>query len=420
MMTTAQLPITPWLTIVGIGESGWAALGAEARAAITEAHILFGGERHLALLAADFPAPATQQRIPWCSPFHQAVAQLLTYRGTPVTVLASGDPLWFGIGSTLAAQLPPAELRILPAPSAMSLAAARLGWALQHVRVIAAHGRPLDNVALHLADGAQLLVLAADEHTPAQLAALVTARGYGASRLTVFERIGGAAERRVDGIAANWAHSPGAALNLIAVECVAVAGAMQLSRRSGLPDAAYQHDGQLTKRDARALTLARLAPQRGQLLWDVGAGCGSIGIEWMRADDGCRAIAIEANAARLALLAENCRTLGVPELQIVAGHAPEALAGLEPPDAVFIGGGLTVAGVFESCWAALKPNGVLVANAVTLQSEAALVGLRAQYGGELTRLSVAQAAPLGRFDGWRSAMPITLYTVRKNALSISN
>ncbi|MBK1693509.1 cobalamin biosynthesis bifunctional protein CbiET [Chromatium weissei] len=407
--------MTPWLTIVGMGENGFMALGAAAQTAIADADILFGGERHLALLAADFPAPSTQQRIAWCSPFHQAVAQLLTYRGTPVTVLASGDPMWFGLGSTLAAQLPVAEMRILPAPSAMSLAAARLGWALQNVRVIAAHGRPLDNVALHLADGAQLLVLAANEHTPAQLAALLTARGYGASRLTVFERIGGAAERRVDGIAANWAHSSGAALNLIAVECDATANAPRLSRCGGLPDDAYRHDGQLTKRDIRALTLARLAPQRGQLLWDVGAGCGSIGIEWMRAEDGCRAIAIEANAARLALLAENCRTLGVPELQIIAGHAPKALAELEAPNAIFIGGGLTAAGVFDCCWAALKPNGVLVANAVTLQSEAALIALRTQFGGELTRFSVTQAAPLGRFDGWRPAMPITLYSVRKHA-----
>lgn len=398
-----------WLTVIGIGEDGYAGLSAAARQALDTARVLFGGARHLALI----PERPDQERHAWPSPFELAYTQLLARRGQPVCVLASGDPMLFGIGATLAQRLPPAELRILPAPASVSLAAARLGWALQEVEIIPAHGRPLARVNLHLAPNARLLVLAADASTPRQLAAQLTARGYGPSQLTVLERLGGAHERRLDGTAATWTHPDGAALNLIAVDCRAASDLLPLSRRAGLPDAAYDHDGQLTKRDVRAVTLAHLAPQPGDLLWDVGAGCGSIGIEWLRTDTRCRAIAIEADAGRRARIARNRDALGVPDLVIIAGHAPEALADLEPPDAIFIGGGLTVAGVADRCWAALKPGGRLVANAVTLQSEAALVALRAQIGGDLTRISVAQAAPLGRFDGWRTAMPVTLLTAHK-------
>ncbi len=401
--------MAPWLTIAGIGEDGLAGLSEAARRAITEAHTLFGGERHLELI----PEQPGQTRHTWPSPFEAAYAQVLALRASPVCVLASGDPMFFGIGGSLAARLPPDEMRVLPAPSSLSLAAARMGWALQDVRALPAHGRPLERIHLHLAPGVRLLVLAADGQTPGRLAALLTARGYGDSQLSVFEHLGGPAEQRRDAQAGDWPHARCAALNLIAVECRAGASAALLSRRGGLPDDAYAHDGQLTKRDVRAATLARLAPLPGQLLWDVGAGCGSIGIEWMRADDTCRAIAIEADASRCALIERNRDLLGVPDLTLIAGRAPQALDGLETPDAVFIGGGLTVAGVAEQCWRALKPGGRLVANAVTVQSEAALVTLRERIGGELTRLSIAHAAPLGRFDGWRSAMPVTILTADK-------
>lgn len=399
----------PWLTIVGIGEDGLAGLGETPQRAITEARTLFGGARHLALI----PEQPGQRRHPWPSPFDAAYDQLLALRGSAVCVLASGDPMFFGIGGTLATRLPAGEMRVLPAPSSLSLAAARMGWPWQDVHVVPAHGRPLERVNLHLAPDVRLLVLSADGETPARLAALLTARGYGDSQLSVFERLGGAAEQRLTGRAQDWAHPLCAALNLVAVHCRASAGAVSLSRRCGLPDDAYVHDGQLTKRDVRAATLARLAPLPRQLLWDVGAGCGSIGIEWMRADDTCRAIAIESDPSRGTLIEHNRDALGVPGLVLVAGRAPEALAGLEPPDAIFIGGGLTIAGVAEQCWQALLPGGRLVANAVTVQSEAALVGLRERIGGELTRLSVAHAATLGRFDGWRSAMPVTILTVEK-------
>ncbi|MTW21838.1 precorrin-6y C5,15-methyltransferase (decarboxylating) subunit CbiE [Allochromatium palmeri] len=413
MSNTPSSTTSPWLTIVGLGEDGLAGLSETARQAIDEARLLFGGARHLALV----PERPDQERQPWPSPFELAYEQLLARRGQPVCVLASGNPMLFGIGATLAQRLAPEELHILPAPSSVSLAAARLGWALQDVTVIPAHGRPLARVNLHLAPSARLLVLSADGSTPHQLAAQLVARGYGPSRLTVLERLGGAFERRLENTAAEWhQHDEAeacATLNLIAVECRADPDALPLSRRVGLPDAAYEHDGQLTKRDIRAATLARLAPLPGELLWDVGAGCGSIGIEWMRTDERSRAIAIESDAGRRTLIERNRDALGVPDLRLVAGRAPEALDDLEPPDAIFIGGGLTVEGVAERCWSALKPGGRLVANAVTIQSEAFLVALSERIGGELTRISVAHAAPLGRFDGWRTAMPVTLLTAVK-------
>ncbi|CAH2601130.1 Precorrin-6Y C(5,15)-methyltransferase [decarboxylating] [Rhodovastum atsumiense] len=396
-----------WLTVVGIGEDGPEGLGAEARGAIAAARVLVGGARHLAMV----PPAAGQERLEWPRPFD--VGAVLTRRGTPVCVLASGDPMLFGVGAVLARQVPAEEMRILPAPSAFSLAAARLGWPLQDVVPLSVTGRPLAAVLRHAYPGARWLVLAADGGTPAALAALLAAHGFGASRLEVLEHMGGAQERRHGGIAAEWTLPRCAELNVIAVECRADAAVTGWSGLAGLPDGAFRHDGQLTKRDVRAVTLAHLAPLPGELLWDVGAGCGSIGIEWMRSHPACRAIAIEANEARQALITHNREALGVPGLHLVAGRAPEALADLPVPQAVFIGGGLTVAGVVDRCWDALPPGGRLVANAVTLQSEAALVSWRERLGGDLTRLSVAHTTPVGRFDAWRCAMPVTVWSVRK-------
>jgi len=328
-------------------------------------------------------------------------------------VLASGDPMFFGVGASLARELAPGELRILPAPSSVSLAAARLGWPLQSTPVVSLVARPLAALNAHIHPGTRLLVLSNDGDSPAAIAALLRERGFGPSRLSVFEHLGGARERRIDGLAEGWSLARAADLNLLAIECLAGAEARYLALTPGLPDDAYRHDGQLTKRDVRAITLSRLAPSPGELLWDVGAGCGSIGIEWLRAHPSCRAIAIEADEGRQAHIAHNRDALGVPGLQLVAGRAPEALEGLAAPDAIFIGGGVTVPGVLHGCWQALKPGGRLVANAVTLQSEAALVAFRGEQGGELTRIEVAQAKPLGGFDTWRAALPISLLEVRK-------
>ena len=399
--------MSPWLTVVGIGEDGFKGLGRNARHALLRASRIIGGQRQLDLL----PVCIRAERELWPSPF--SLEPLLARRFEPVCVLASGDPMFYGVGASLARQVAADELLILPAPSSVSLAAARLGWPLQDVVTLSVVARPVAALNAHLASGVRLLVLSNDGQSPAAIAALLRSSGFGPSRLSVFEHLGGSAERRIDGHAESWQDPPIAALNLIAIDCLADAHTPRLSRLAGLPDAAFKHDGQLTKRDVRAMTLARLAPAPGELLWDVGAGSGSIGIEWMRAHPSCRTLAIEADAGRQQLIEHNRDALGVPGLHLIRGSAPQALAGLETPDAIFIGGGVTRDGVLDTCWHHLRPGGRLVANAVTLQSEMTLMNWRAQHGGELTRIHVAQAQPLGEFDTWRQALPITLLEVIK-------
>jgi precorrin-6Y C5,15-methyltransferase (decarboxylating) len=394
--------MSPWLTVVGIGEDGFKGLGKTARRALLQAGQVFGGQRQLDLL----PACIRAGRSPWPSPF--SLSPVLEQRGTPTCVLASGDPMLFGVGASLARQVSVDEMRVLPAPSSYSLAAARLGWPLQDVVTLSVVARPLAALNAQLHNGLRLLVLSNDGSSPAAIAELLRARGFGPSRMTVLEHLAGDAERRVEGIASEWTDLPIAALNLVAIECRAEPGAPRLSLLAGLADSAFEHDGQLTKRDVRAITLARLAPAPGELLWDVGAGCGSIGIEWMRAHPSCRALAVEADEGRQLLIEHNRDALGVPGLQLIRGRAPQALQGLEAPDAIFIGGGVTRPGVLDTCWQRLRSGGRLVANAVTLQSETALITWREQHGGELTRIHIAHAKPLGEFDTWRQALPITL------------
>ena len=399
--------MSPWLTVVGIGEDGFKGLGRNARHALLRASRIIGGQRQLDLL----PVCIRGERELWPSPF--SLEPVLARRGEPVCVLASGDPMFYGVGASLARQVTVDELLILPAPSSVSLAAARLGWPLQEVVTLSVVARPLAAINTHLASGVRLLVLSNDGSSPASIASLLSESGFGPSRLNVFEHLGGADERRIDGLAQSWEHTSVADLNLIAIDCLASRDTPRLSRLAGLPDSAFKHDGQLTKRDVRAMTLARLAPMPGELLWDVGAGSGSIGIEWMRAHPSCRALAIEADEGRQGLIEHNRDALGVPGLQLIRGKAPDALLGLEAPDAIFIGGGVTREGVLDTCWQNLRPGGRLVANAVTLQSEMTLMNWRAQHGGELTRIHVAQAQPLGEFDTWRQALPITLLEVVK-------
>ncbi|WP_460368489.1 precorrin-6y C5,15-methyltransferase (decarboxylating) subunit CbiE [Pseudomonas sp. Tul1A2] len=399
--------MSPWLTVVGIGEDGFKGLGKNARRALLGASRIVGGQRQLDLL----PVCIRGERQLWPSPF--SLAPALELRGEAVCVLASGDPMFYGVGASLARQVPSDEMLILPAPSSCSLAAARLGWPLQEVVTLSLVARPLAALTAQLFSGVRLLLLSNDGQSPAAVAQLLRERGFGSSRLSVLEHLGGDAERRIDSTANAWDDAPIADLNVIAIECQADSDAPRLSRLAGLPDSAFQHDGQLTKRDVRAITLARLAPTPGELLWDVGAGSGSIGIEWMRAHPSCRALAIEADNGRQQLIEHNRDALGVPGLHLIRGKAPQALAGLERPDAIFIGGGVTREGVFETCWEQLKPGGRLVANAVTLQSEVTLMSWRERYGGELTRIHVAQAQPLGEFDTWRQALPITLLDLVK-------
>lgn len=406
MNSTAR---TRWLTIVGLGEDGWDGLSPAARALVEGAETVYGGARHLSLV----PEFAGQRRHPWPSPLSDAYPTLLERRGRPTCVLASGDPSWYGIGATLSRLVAADETLVIPAPSAFSLAAARLGWPLQEATALTVHGRPLELVVPHLHPGARLLILSWDGTTPAKLAALLRARGFGPSRLAALEAMGGPRERRVEAIADGWAEERVADLNTLAVECAAVPGARCLPRTPGLPDDWFEHDGQITKREVRAVTLSWLAPRRGELLWDVGAGSGSIGIEWMLSDPANRAVAIEHKEDRLARIPANAAALGVPGLDLVRGKAPDTLMGLPAPDAVFIGGGLTNDGVFDACWSALKPGGRLVANAVTLESEAALADLHRRFGGQLSQIAVSRASPIGGFRGWRPLMPVTLWFVEK-------
>lgn len=402
--------MSPWLTVVGIGEDGFSGLGKNARRALIGAERIFGSPRQLALL----PRCIGGERLTWTSPF--SLTPVLALRGEPVCVLASGDPMYYGVGASLARHVPAADMQVLPMPSSCALAAARLGWPLQDVLTVSVVARPLATLNRHLYSGVRLLVLSNDGHSPAAIAALLCERGFGPSRLQVFEHLGGPAERRLEGTADQWEATEIAALNLVAIDCLAAPDAPRLSPVAGLPDSNFRHDGQLTKRDVRAITLARLAPCPGELLWDVGAGCGSIGIEWMRAHPSCRALAIEADEGRQQFIEHNRDALGVPGLQLVRGRAPDALHGLERPDAVFIGGGVTREGVLARCWEQLRPGGRLVANAVTLQSELALVDWRERHGGELTRIHIAHAQPLGAFDTWRQALPITLLeAIKPNA-----
>jgi precorrin-6B C5,15-methyltransferase / cobalt-precorrin-6B C5,C15-methyltransferase len=400
--------MNPWLAIIGVGEGGLDGLSRQARALIDGASLLIGGERHLALL----PEGGAERRR-WPTPLSRAVEEIMAWRGRSVVALATGDPMWFGIGVSFAQQLPPEELLVLPAPSAFSLASARLGWPLADVECLSLHGRPLDLLNGVVAPRARLLLLSSDASTPAAVAARLVALGYGESRMIVLEHMGGHREQRHEATAASWSDRPVADLNLIAVDCVAGAAAIIRSRLPGLPDSAFEHDGQLTKREVRAATLAALAPLPGECLWDIGAGSGAVAIEWLRSSRSLSAIAIERDAARVELIRRNAAALGTPQLQIVDGEAPAVLAGLPSPDAVFIGGGLAAPGLVDTVWSALPRRGRLVANAVTLESEALLVTLFRQWGGTLTRIAVSHVEPIGAFHAWKPLMPVTQLAVVK-------
>ncbi|MGW6057468.1 precorrin-6y C5,15-methyltransferase (decarboxylating) subunit CbiE [Streptomyces sp. NPDC055189] len=398
------------MSVVGIGADGWGGLPDAARTALGEAQVLIGGQRQLDLL----PPECAGLRVPWPSPLRPAVPGLLAaHAGNRIAVLASGDPMFYGIGRALTEVLGSDGLRILPHPSSVSYACARVGWPLEDTEVVTLVGRPAARLAAPLHDGRRVLVLSADATTPAVVAALLREQGFGPSPVRVLEQLGGEAESCVEGIADTWAHPPGDPLNVIAIECRRDPDALRLGAVPGLPDAAYEHDGQLTKRHVRAATLGVLAPAPGELLWDIGGGSGSVAIEWMRTHPSCRAITVERDPVRAQRIERNAAHLGVPALRVITGRAPDSLSELPAPDAVFIGGGLTVPGLLDACWDALPAGGRLVANTVTLESEALLTERYRRHGGELVRLSVAHAVPVGGFTGWRQAMPVTQWSVRK-------
>jgi precorrin-6B C5,15-methyltransferase / cobalt-precorrin-6B C5,C15-methyltransferase len=397
-----------WLSIIGIGEAGLVELSPLAREFVDRAALIVGGKRHLDKLNDAHP-----DRLEWTSPLEESIASILKYRGTPVCILASGDPLCYGIGVTLLRYVPIAEMTIIPAPSTFSLACARLGWSMTTVETVSLCGRSPDFLTALLTPNAKLLVLSADAQTPQLVADLLTQRGYGDSQMTVLEHLGGDREHITSDIARSRSKTDVAALNAIAIECCIDAETHPLNRLPGLPDSAYHHDGQLTKREVRAITLAALAPLPGELLWDVGAGCGSIGIEWLRSHPRCRAIAIEQHSHRWPLIADNMAALGTPHLQLIQGKAPAALADLPTPDAIFIGGGVTAPGLIDTCWTALRSGGRLVANAVTVESELQLLQWQQQVGGELTRIAIQRTQNIGGFLGWKPLIPVTQLVVVK-------
>lgn len=406
------------IAVVGIGVDGWAGLGEGARAAVMRARTLVGSRRQLELI----PPCAPADRRPWPSPLDPLLEQLAGGSSAadgaeplpePVCVLASGDPMLHGIGATLARRLGPERLAVYPHPSAFALACARLGWPEAEVELISAVGRPLEALAPLLQPRRRLIVYVAGADGAAAVAAALCDRGFGPSRFVVAEQLGGARERLREATAASWGEELADPLHVVAIECRAEPGAPVLSRHPGLPDSAYAHDGQLTKWPARAVALAALAPGPGALLWDIGAGSGSIAIEWLRAEPLARAVAVERNPERAARIAANARRLGVPALEVVCKRAPEALAELEQPEAIFVGGGISTAGLLDTCWQALAPGGRIVAHAVTLEGEQALADACARYGGSLLRLELSQAAPLGGYRVWRPALPLVQWRAEK-------
>lgn len=389
--------------VIGVGADGAGGLPAEDRERIGSADVVVGGSRHLQLVEP----VAGQQRHVWPRALREDIAEWPRRFGdATVVVLASGDPLIAGVGATLVDVLGEHRVEIRPAVSSVALARAALGWPAETVTVL----RQFRQLPRHLFPGQRILVLSADETTPGLVAELLQRNGFGESRLTVLGELGGAGESRIDGVAAEWDVTEIPRLNIVAV---AVAGGSGLGLAAGLPDVAFDHDGQLTKRDVRASALSRLAPAPGELLWDVGAGAGSVGIEWMRHHRRCRAVAVEADTGRAERIVRNAETLGVPGLQVAIGRAPEALSGLESPDAIFVGGAVSRPGVLECCWEALPAGGRLVAHAVTLESEARLTEMFGRHGGELMRLRIESAEALGGFTGWTPRRAVTQWAVTR-------
>lgn len=398
--------MTPWLHIVGIGEDGLSALSPATRAVVEAAEVIIGGGRHHALtehLAA--------KRLEWPSPFDALIDTLKELRGQRVVVLATGDPLWFSVGSRIGRRIDPAEIIYHPQVSAFQLAAVRMGWSMADLETLTVHGRPVEQMIAFIQPDARLLILTTGAETPGQIAQFLTERGFGDSRMSVLANMGGEDEKRFDAVAKDWSHEV-PPFNTLAVECIAAPDAALLPRVPGLADELFQHDGTMTKREVRAVTLAKLMPMRGALLWDIGTGCGSVAVEWMRAARYAQAIGIEPRADRRAMAAANALALGTPRLELIDGTVPEALTGLDAPDAVFIGGGLSE-DTFAAAWAALKPLGRLVANAVTLESQALLASLHKRHGGDLAQIAISRADPLGPHTGWSPLRPVTQWSLVK-------
>ncbi|MGW5339770.1 precorrin-6y C5,15-methyltransferase (decarboxylating) subunit CbiE [Rhodococcus pyridinivorans] len=397
---------TTGITVVGIGADGWSGVPSTVRERILAAEVLLGGRRHLDLVPA-----GTAVREEWPSPLLLGLDDLLDrHAGKDVVALASGDPLVSGIGTTLIRRLGGDAVEVIPAISSVALARARMGWSAEECETITVVGREIDALRRVLTRGRKLVVLV-DGARVADVATLLEAAGFGNSRVAVLSHLGAADESRIDAKAAHLTDTGARSLSLM---CVEVDGPAGLSVLPGLDDSLFEHDGQLSKRTVRLAAVCALAPRPGELLWDVGAGAGSVGIEWARTDPRCRTLAIEKDERRAGAIERNAAALGVPSIvRIVRGAAPAALVGLPVPDAIFVGGGGSREGVLDTCWDALPPGGRLVAHAVTLETEAVLVQWWKTHGGELTRLSVEHADPIGTFTGWRAQRPVVQWSAVK-------
>jgi len=398
----------PWLSILGIGEDGRAGLSSAALRTLDAAEFVVGGARHLRLVQ-----PISARTLAWPTPLPDAYAMILERRGRPTCVLATGDPFHYGVGAEMARLVPAEEIVCYPQPSAFSLAAARLGWSLPDCECVSLHGRALQRIIPYLQPQARILALSWDGATAGRLAALLAARGFGGSMATVLEAMGGPRERIRRMRAADFDLTEIDPLNTVAIEVEAAREARIVSLAPGLDDAWFDNDGQLTKAEVRAVTLSALMPRAGQLLWDIGAGSGSVGIEWCLRHPRNSCIAIEQHPERAARIRGNATAFGVDALEVIVGRAPEALAVLPAPDAVFIGGGGLDPALFDAAWAALKPGGRMVVSAVTLETEVRLADLFARHGGVLRHIAISRAEPLGRLHGWRAALPVTQWAVTK-------
>lgn len=407
-MTMSNDTPSPWLSIVGIGEDGLDGLSEAARELLARADLIVGGRRHLALVA-----PLGRAGIEWEVPFATSIPKLLAHRGKQVVALCSGDPYWHGAGAAIAEAVSASETIAVPAPSTFTWAAARLRWRLEDAVTLGLHARPIELLRPHLRNGAHLLVLVRDGMAPAEIANYLNAIGFGGSQLTVLEALGGSNERVRASTAAGFSIPDVKSPVMLAIEARADHDAVIIPRVAGLPDDFFKHDGQLTKREIRAITMSTLAPRGGELLWDVGAGSGAIGIEWLLAHPSNRAIGIEPREDRLANAQANARSLGVPHFDLRLGAAPATLEGLPAPDAIFVGGGASREGVLDAVWQALPAGGRLVVNSVTLEAEAKLIEWQARQGGVLLRLSVERGGPVGGLTGWRAAMPVVQWSVTK-------
>lgn len=443
--------MTAWLHIIGVGEAGISELPDSVRAILGYSETVLGPARFLhelepmiraggtrtgrlhpevvdrrgfeavarALGGAEDELPPNavfsegRMLIEWEPPLERMLEQLLKLRDSPTAILATGDPMWFGIGSTLARHLLPEEFEIYPFPSAFQLAASHLHWPLQSVSTLSLHGRPIELLNQHLLPANRILALTTDRLTLDNALEILLSRGYGQSQVWTLENLGAAGERITTGTAANFETRGVEDFYVLAIECVAEIGAPLLPPLPGLPDDAFITDGQLTKREVRAITLARLAPFPGAMLWDVGAGSGSVAIEWLRAARDSRAIAFERDGERLQRIALNAAQLGVPHLQVESGEAPGTMALMPAPDAIFIGGDVGNEHLFDACWQALKPGGRMVVNAVTLEGEQALYARQERLGGDLVRIDVAAIDRLGPNRVMRPRLPVTQWAVVK-------